>query len=308
MKKLLSALLLAACIHAGAQEKTDEKSAFAASFPYVAISDWKPGMKFMTEPITLMNMSSELDLVKYKSKNLTARRLDQGDFQGKTFTFTGFEKRKEKCANEECDKTYLVFECEGQQYEYSSFFTLNTMKDFKEASVTSIVYIDEIEKATEALKGKTLFVMSADWWMDDQAKPLRKGRYLPVTVTDIAVGNQDGPVKVIFKTEEDDKPYFINTRLSGINKATGQFGMEFDDAFSFDDPKEKFPDISAEVWHHIQHATLQNGMTKREANLSWGKPDKVSSSKMNEVEMETWYYGTSKKVIFKNGAVDSFIN
>jgi len=316
MKKLLLLLLLGvsgSCLAqtssvttAIPEKEVLKKSEFIkTNFPYQSIGDWKPGMKFTAEPQSASNYSSEIDLVAYKNKRLTAPRLQQGDFQGKIFNFVGYENRKDdKCPDENCTKTFLIFECEGTKYEYSSFFTLGNLKEYTEASVTNLVYFDEVEKAKELLKDKKLYVQDVEWNIEGEQRPVSVGKFLPVTITDIGVGTQDGPVKISFRPEGSEKDYYLNVRFSGINKATGQYGIDFDKAFSLEDPKANFPQISVSSWHAIQHKLVQAGMTKEECILSWGKAQQTNTLNYDGIVVERWYYPSGKAIKFKNGVVE----
>ena len=124
-------------------------------------------------------------------------------------------------------------------------------------------------------------------------------KFVAVTVISFSLGTQDGPSKIVFKQEGTNKEDFINLRLSGINKSSGLFGVDFDKAFSFEDPKKKYPKIKPEIWTVIQNESMRVGMTKEEAELSWGKPKEIL---MNE-STEQWVYETSGILPFKNGLV-----
>jgi len=319
MKKILLLSLLSYSISSIAQtqssttttstivEKNDlKKSEFVkTNFPYLSIGDWKPGMKFTAEPQAAGNYSSEIDLVAYKNKRLTAPRLQQGDFQGKIFTFVGYEKRRdEKCVDDNCSKTYIVFECEGTRYEYSSFFTLGALKEYTEASVTNLVFLDDNDKLKSLIEGKQIFVQDVDWYDEDHPKGISKGKYLPINIISIDPGTQDGPAKIRFKVEGDENEYFVNTRLSGINKATGQYGVDFDRVFTFDNPKNKYPDISEINWKSIQHKLVIPGMTKDECVLAWGKAQQTNSITTDGVVIEKWYYPSGKVIKFRNAIVE----
>ena len=307
MRQFLACALMFTSLSTQAQETVD--GSFINQFQYRSMAEWQPGMQFMVEPPSIHNLSVEIDLVPYQSKNLTTLRLMQSDYQGKLFLFTGTEIRKiERCVEDDCNRTFLIFESDGKKYEYSSFFSMGAIKEFSEASVSGLVYYDEIEKCREMLVGKKIWVLDAPWRSDDMDKAKPMGKYLPVTVTSVGIGTQDGPVKIRFKAEGYEGEYFINARISGINKATGEFGTEFAKAFSFEDPKTEFTEINYTYWHQIQHRKVANGMGKKECALSWGKPDKISSSRTNDEEIETWSYGLSRSVTFRNGTVESFVD
>ena len=78
-----------------------------------------------------------------------------------------------------------------------------------------------------------------------------------------------------------------------------KFGVDFDKAFSFEDPKKKYPKIKNEIWTVIQNESMRIGMTKEEAELSWGKPKEI----VLNGSTEQWVYENFGTLTFKNGVV-----
>jgi len=290
---------------ANAPKDSITQSAFAKKFPRIIMADWKPGMKFMTEPLRIkaLGSASRIELAPYKSLNFVNDQVRQGDFEWKTFTYQLKEMRTVKCATGTCKNTYLIFECEGKKYEYEFIGDTAALRKAPNTYIKKIVYLDEVDKIKAELNGKTLYVLCNQWMKEDEKGKVVNSdgnqKFVAVTVISVGLGTQDGPSKIVFKQDGTTKEAFINLRLSGINKSSGLFGVDFDKAFSFEDPKKKYSKIKNEIWTVIQNESMRVGMTKEEAELSWGKPKEIV---MNG-STEQWVYETSGTLTFKNGVV-----
>ncbi len=278
-------------------------SEFAKQFNCLPMADWKAGMKFMTEPLKIkaLGSASRIELAPYKSLNFVNDQIRQGDFEWKTFTYQLREMRTVKCATGTCKNTYLIFECEGKKYEYEFFGDTNALRKAPNTYIKKVVFLDEVDRVKPLLMGKTLYVLCSQWMKEDEKGKIVSSdgnqKYVAVTVTSVGLGTQDGPTKVIFKQNGTTKEGFLNIRLSGINKSSGLFGIEFDKAFSFEDPKAKYPKIKSEIWTVIQNESMRVGMTKAEAELSWGKPKELHING----NKEQWIYETSGTLFFEKG-------
>jgi hypothetical protein len=290
------------------------KSEFAKQFPKINIVDWKPGMKFMTEPFRDKSgsSSSQIDLSPYKSKDKYPERLNQADYQWKTFIYRGLEQRNVDCPRGTCQRTYLIFDCEGVKYESEFVGDTTELRNAKRNFISKLVYLDEVDKAKELLVGKTLYIITRQWFKDNEKGigvwNLSNPIFIPVIVTSIGLGTQDGPCKIVFKQINSENETYLNVRLSGINKAIGVFGIDFDKAFQFDDPKSYYPSISDDNWTIIQTGGVKIGMTKQECELSWEKPKSINKNVVANEIHEQWVYSTSKFLYFKNGILESIQN
>lgn len=323
MKSILSILLFFICFSTWAQkspydvssntiepEDSIPQSEFAKKFPRVIMADWKPGMKFMTEPLKIkaLGSASRIELAPYKSLNFVNDQVRQGDFEWKTFTYQSKEMRAVKCATGTCKNTYLIFECEGKKYEYEFIGDTAALRKAPNTYIKKIVYLDEVDKIKTELNGKTLYVLCSQWMKEDEKGKIVNSdgnqKFVAVTVTSVGLGTQDGPSKIVFKQDGTNKEAFINLRLSGINKSSGLFGVDFDKAFSFEDPKKKYPKIKSEIWTVIQNESMRIGMTKEEAELSWGKPDEIHTLTTKGITSEQWVYAASY-IYFEKGLVSA---
>lgn len=244
-------------------EENSNVSDFAKRFTFVNPVDWKPGMRFMTEPIREKSMgsSSTIDLSPYQSKNAYTAQIKQSDFQWKTFTYQGLEVRKVSCPRGRCQRTYLLFDCESKKYEYEYIGDTSELRNSTALNtIDKLVYLDEVDSVKAALLDKTIYIITNQWMQDDETGMGRYSftnpKFVAVTVTSVGLGSQDGPSKIVFKQVGTETVAYLNIRLSGINKASGIFGFDFDEVFQFDDPKLEYPNISSSVWTKIQNGKV----------------------------------------------------
>ena len=293
-------------------ERTSLKSDFAKQFPYVNPVDWKPGMRFMAEPVRdkISSSLSTINLSPYKSKNSQISKIKQADFQWKSFVYLGLEIRSVKCPRGRCERTYLVFDCEGEKFEFEYIGdTTELRKSAGLNSIDKLVFLEEVDALRASLVGKTLYIITNQWMKDDETGQgkfsLDNPKFVAVSVISVGLGSQDGPSKVVFKQVGTDTEFYLNIRLSGINKAYGVFGFDFDKVFQFDDPKLKYPSISDVVWSSIQAGKVSVGMTDQECELSWGKPSEKNKTMTGNDITEQWVYSLSSYLYFKNGILET---
>ncbi len=274
------------------KEVNDSSSGFSDQFKYLNIADWYQGMRFMVAP-DLAGHNSNINLSPYKSKNPYASRIKQSDYEWKVFTLSKIEERKVSCPKGTCLRTYVVFDSEGRLFEYEYIGSKEEMRRSKIAYIKNLVYLDEVDKAKEELLDTTLFVLTKLWMREDEkgfgVYTTATERFIPVRVTKIGLGNEDAPVKIVFKPDSLE-PAFLNIRFSGVNKASGVFGADFDDIFSFENPKDDYTQINNEIWELIKVGKVRVGMTAEECELSWGKPQEKNKTISSDVYTEQWVY------------------
>lgn len=283
-----------------------KKSSFMENFPYLKITDWKPGMRFMSDP-NIETKNIELMKVYPKVYN-------QKNFSSKEFIFKKLEQREYDCPRGKCFKTYAIFDCEGDIYEYGLYGdTIELKNENRSTYVPDLIYLDEVDKARELLLTKVLYIMTSEWRTmdigDREETIYNNPKYIQVKIIKIGLGTQDGPVKMIFSPENSTKEYCLNVRFSGVNKSmSGIFGIDFNEAFQFNNPKLNYPKISASTWSLIQKGKVVSGMSKKECELSWGVPQKINRTISGNILSEQWVYSTSSYLYFKNGVLTTIQN
>lgn len=283
------------------------KSEFASQFHFVGVADWKPGIKFMVGPVSSPDMKSlfTIGLTPFKKGDV---RLKQGDYEWKTFVFVGLEPRRAETA--------IVFECEGKKYEALTYKKVESMHDEQGSySVSGLVYLGDVDEAKRQLVGKTLYVRTNRWLKNLDGKDRITSdnpKFVPVVVTDVGLGSQDGPAKILFKPTGADVEAWLNVQLSGINKflpkPSGPLAIAFDDAFQFTDPKTQYPAITTDTWEVIKANKVKVGMSEAECILAWGEPDSKNTTTSSGSSLVQWVYGSGSYLYFDKGTLRTIQN
>lgn len=290
-------------VDSGIKQLTKEEQFVETNFPFIHMSNWKRGMRFMVEP-DKYGLETTLNLKPYLSKELYSDELMYKDFEWKIFSFVKLEERQVPCKDGPCLHIYVVLDCEGKLFEYEYFDDIKEMRTSDIfTNINNLVYLDEIDKAKELLINKMLYILKPLWLKEKDGKSGVYGfhqKFVPVEIVNIGLGNPDGPCKMIFKTESNEE-YFLDVRFSGTNKdGSGISGVDFAKAFSFDNPHKLYPNISGQIWKFIQDSKVQIGMTKEECELSWGKPKDINTDIYNETKREQWVYSSDRYLYFKD--------
>lgn len=288
-------------------EATDkvESSDFVKQFRFLPPWEWQKGMRFMVTPDNL-GVDSRLNITPPK-KTAYGDQLLQKEWEYKIFIFEGFEQRK--------DGVFLLWSHEGKPYEEKALL-MRTLDDIKERDsmrkfASDMVWLEEVDKARELLLNKELYVLTTDWrrLVGNHQKTQKDGKqFVKVMVTQVGVSSQQTPVRIVFKAECCPEA-FIDVAISRTNQTMKDYSVfrHFDEAFSFDDPRLKYPHIDDATWAVIQDGRVQEGMTREACELSWGKPNKVNNTMVEGNLTEQWVYGESY-LYFENGRLAAIQN
>ena len=278
---------------------TQEDKFINENFSFKHMADWKQGMRFMVEE-DKYGSGTKLSFSQYK-KSRSNSNLLQKDFQGKIFTVVALEERHVSCPKGRCTRTYVVMECEGTKYEYEFIGSIEEMRQANAfTTISKLIYIDEIDRARELLINKKLYFLG-DPLAGHQAK------FIPVTITNVGIGStlMNSPVKIVYSISAD-KEFSIEMKLSGTNTYS-KARKNFQDLFSFENPKNAYPQISDEIWGLIQTRNVKIGMTEKECELSWGRPEKINNS-IGASSQQQWVYSAKSYLYFENGKLTSIQN
>ena len=281
---------------------TAEEKFVSDNFPFIHISDWQPGMEFMVEP-DYLEVNNRLDLKPRKTSSYSDQPL-QKDYEWKTFELISIKNSS--------NKSYFTFQCGEEKFIHEAPANLDDLRGFSTYSyIKEFVYLKDIDKAKELLLGKQLYLLTERWRKENGESGVFDyfQKFVPVTIVKIGLGQNEGPVKMIFKTE-DEKEYFLNVRFSGTNTFIYEkvFGIDFTDAFTFENPRDSYPEISDEMWNMIQNCKVKIGMTETEAELAWGKPKEINVGIYGSSSQDQWLYGTNSYLYFENGKLSAIQN
>ena len=298
MKQLASLLiaLLLLLPEASAQSrrnaKTESEKAFVAdNFPIVAPARWKQGEAFLF-------VDSALNVTLRPDRPLLG---DTTNYSGRTFYYRGVREQTDWSGNSTID---LLFESEGRTYRFESGKTLEQFADpTYNPLIAGLVRLAEINRADSLLRGRTLYILSAEWQADDEASLTHARKMVPVTVTAVGVGDAYVPARIHF-TDSEGRPYAIGVTLSGTLTTASRY--RFDRLFSFSNPRLKHKDVGDEVWDLITRGKVAVGMTQNEVRLSIGKPSDVERVPTYSGLREQWTYRNGAMIQFQDGRVTAF--
>lgn len=277
--------------------KSKDETFILENFPFIHMSNWTKGMKFMIFPDEDNSTTKYLfDIKEYKSKY----QIKASEYYNKIFTVENIEERIVDCPRGSCTRTYVIFDCEGKKFEYEYIGDKKEMSNSNVfTNIHDFVYLDEIDNARKLLVGKTFYIISSLY------TGFQHNNYIPVAIVNIGIGDINDHVKIVYETT-DKKQFEVNTTLSGTNTST--IFERFQDIFSLENPKNKYPKINAEIWSIIQKGKVRSGMTKQECRLSWGQPESINKTSGKWGVHEQWVYSTSSYLYFENGRLTSIQN
>ena len=182
------------------------------------------------------------------------------------------------------DDTYIYTD---RRSEASSLSTLTSDK------IPMLVDLEMVRQAEERLRGRRFFLRSLDWQSADGSH-LRGEKFIPVTITDVSVGDLAFPVRVAFRAD-DGRSGFFPMSLGGSGS------RDFSKLFFLSDPHKKYPDISDEMWQHIRRGETVAGMTKLECRLAIGDPSEVNPGRDYNYTYDLWQYPDGTTLFSRDG-------
>ena len=108
----------------------------------------------------------------------------------------------------------------------------------------------------------------------------------PVTVVDVYAGNQaQEPIDLIVSVNGEKAILPIAYSWTNMTNSSWTQSAPWQNALFMEDPRMSLGG-SQQVWNNIQTGNVEEGMTKDQVHLSWGKPFS------REVNDSVWIYGT----------------
>ncbi len=220
-------------------------------------------------------------------------------YQGQRFTFHSIQEQDMYGSPE----ASLVFESQERLYRHK---TNKSLAELEQMSYTPfiphLISLDLIAHAREVLVGKTLYLKSSLWY-SPEGEEIEGRKLVPVTITDVQHGTEVLPAKVYF-TDSRGVEATVLMRLSAT-ASTGQY-LSFDRLFSFDNPRNTYPETTDTHWQLITASQVAEGMTKQECKLAIGSPDRVKQIPTYGGLKEQWFYNTGTYCLFEDGLLSSF--
>lgn len=218
---------------------------------------------------------------------------------GKTFVYRGYHVEN---TYGDKDIVYLLYECDGNCYSY---YTGKSSQEIAEMNylplLPSLVDADDIALARSLFVGKELYILS-DQWYDAQGELMSGRHHVPVTITAVEPGNSVLPLALLFTDDRGTQArVYISTKSSQKTQI-----LSFDRLFSYENPRNAYPDIADEVWQAITEGRLLKGMTKAECRMAIGMPAETKKIGTYSGLKEQWLYNTGTYLFFSDGVLEEF--
>lgn len=266
--------------------KTDEEN-LAASISGTPLSKWEYGKQFLA--------TSDRTLYVFEPSGTYT---SQESLKGKTLHYAGTENIQTADLKEEC---VLLFSDGNTTYRYLTGKTeAEALIDIDSSKIPLMSDITLIENWRDKLTGMTLWTKS-NLWYDKDGNRTSGLKFEEITVEDVLPTTGDFPMKVKIKDTNGKEAYMSMNYTSDLADS-----RNFSALFFLSDPKNKYPQISAENWNLIKRSKIGIRMTKEECRLSLGNPDELESGHNTSHTMDIWQYANGTYLIFSDGILSRF--
>ena len=191
----------------------------------------------------------------------------------------------------------VPFDSGYSQPEYVVHMTVNDTGEkllgrSMRGQVEGLVLTSDLNNARQQFLGKTVYPKFRDLsgvyvpGATPQAVDIAIGG--PVTVVDVYAGNQARePICLVVSVNGEKAIVPIAYSWTNIPIASWTQSLPWQDALFIENPRISLGG-SQEVWNNIKSGNIEEGMTKDQVHLSWGKPFS------RETNDSVWIYGTQK--------------
>lgn len=188
---------------------------------------------------------------------------------------------------------------------YSGIDTLERLE------IPFTIDLNIVARTDSALRGRRLYV-ATDRWYDAMGQAVSGLRHIAVQVDSVVPGTFVYPVAVFF-TPTDASQRQLAGMSDGDSRmmylSVGDMGASsrsFDTAFSFEDPRKRYPEIEDDVWQLIMRGKVQKGMTRTECRLALGAPTNTQRVRTNGIIYDNWSYPDGVYLQFSDGYLTRF--
>ena len=167
-----------------------------------------------------------------------------------------------------------------------------------------LIEMSVVEKARKALAGKVLYIRTPVWYTADGTNSVSGKKFIPVRVTTVEPGNLVYPLRVCFQPTDmaGSGESCVYMSVSDKSKSGRNFAM----LFSLTDPRQRYPEITDEVWNNIQNSRVAKYMTRDECRIALGAPKSVQRRNMITSLQELWTYENGVYLLFDDGILQSY--
>lgn len=188
----------------------------------------------------------------------------------------------------------LVFnDSVGNVYRYPS--TRTKLSSICSTELPMLLDYTLVSQLDSLMRGRELWIKTSDWLTPD--KNSKTGRkFDKVKITRVLSGTENLPYLVEFTSSDG------STALVRMSQTTGTLATRpFHTIFSLQNPRDRYPGISDEVWTLIQQGKVSMGMTKQECSLALGPAHNVETYHDYSKLIDIWTFDNGLMLRFEDG-------
>jgi len=199
--------------------------------------------------------------------------------------------------NEPYKKSYTVeitMDDNGQKY-----YKTGLLEHKDSAKLRDIVFIKDIDEA------KKIYI-NKKHWIDDNTQ---------ITIQNVVVSDQLGSTVKMIGSDSTNSEKEVDVDISSckykcLANENPKIARAAAEKSEQDALKQKYKKYkwSNKVWKAIFNGKVYRGMSKLQAQLSWGEPESVNRTSGSYGTHEQWVYGGNNYLYFENGVLTSIQN
>lgn len=259
---------------------------FLADIVPEPLSQWRPGKVF--------------DIVDDRFTMLLGNTAPSGPMAGRSVRYAGASETVTPAGTGATGLKFVMDSSPSDTLVYTIDRPLSELMEQQRLDVHFAVQRSVVDSAASRLLGNVYYLTSRVW--RDSTDAVVTGRkFIPVTVSAVAPGNADYPLRVDFTTADGRSPsggllFLTPGERYDAPRTFGAF-------FSFTDPRLDSPGIPDEIWERIVTGTVAPGMNREQVRLSLGAPRDIQRRTGNGayIMREVWVYSSGRIVVFEDG-------
>lgn len=194
------------------------------------------------------------------------------------------------------DTDFLFLSEAGDTLRYRVDAPLDEISGRDRLEIPFTIEMSLVEAASRLLTGNDYWITTPVWF-DANGDNITGRQLVKVHIDSVTPGNVVYPLSVNFTDEQGQHSRVFMSADSGPRST-----RNFDTLFMLTDPREKYKDISPEVWDYITRCAVRKDMTRQECRLAVGSPVEVFYGHY----IERWNYDNGRYLIFDDDHLRSF--
>lgn len=253
---------------------------YAARLLPEPVAEWTPGKRFLVTSDRISLVTSPIGV---------SNRLTPGEYltfigMSPVMSMTGIDDTNILLATEAADTImYRVQQPLEQLLVQQSF------------EIPFTIELSIVDKAASLLAGNDYYITTPVWF-NKNGDNITGLKLVPVHIDSVTPGNENYPLSVHF-TDTRGVSSRVFMSIGNGRRST----RNFDTMFSLVNPRDRYKDITDDVWECIIRSTVKVGMTPQECRLALGNPREVNHAHY----LERWRYDNGTILIFDDGHLQS---